>query len=68
MIVTLEMPTDHHAALRPFGRLEPDPWEINPERKSYEEQLFKPDKKLECTDILVSEKAPPHELTISKIY
>ena len=54
---------DHH----PLGRLEADLWEINPERRSCEEQLFKADKKLECTDILVFEKAPPHELTRFKI-
>jgi protoporphyrinogen oxidase len=51
----------HHAALRLLGRPELDPWEVNTERSYYEEQVLSPDKKHEGTDILVSEKAPPHE-------
>jgi protoporphyrinogen oxidase len=51
----------HHAALRLLGRPELDPWEVNTERSYYEEQVLSPDKKHEGMDILVSEKAPPHE-------
>ena len=51
----------HHAALRLLGRPELDPWEVNTERSYYEEQVLSPDKKREGMDILVSEKAPPHE-------
>jgi protoporphyrinogen oxidase len=51
----------HHAALRLLGRPELDPWEVNTERSYYEEQVLSPDKKHEGTDILASEKAPPHE-------
>ncbi len=61
MIATLEVPAGHHAALRLLGRLELDPWEVNTERSYYEEQVLSPDKKHEGIDILVSEKAPPHE-------
>jgi hypothetical protein len=38
------MPAGRHPDHHPLGRLEPDTWEINPDRKSYEEQLFKPEK------------------------
>jgi hypothetical protein len=34
---------------------------VNTERSYYEEQVLTPDSKHEGTDILVSEKAPPHE-------
>ena len=51
----------HHAALNLLGRKDLDPWEVNTERSYYEEQVLTPDKKHEGTDILVSEKAPPHE-------
>jgi hypothetical protein len=48
---------------RPSLPLSPalDPWEVNTERSYYEEQVLSPDKKHEGMDILVSEKAPPHE-------
>jgi hypothetical protein len=55
------MPAGYHAALRLLGRPELDPWEVNTERSYYEEQVLSPDKNHEGTDILVSEKAPPHE-------
>ena len=51
----------HHAALTLLGRKDLDPWEVNTERSYYEEQVLTPDKKHEGTDILVSEKTPPHE-------
>jgi hypothetical protein len=51
----------HHAALTLLGRKDLDPWEVNTERSYYEEQVLTPDSKHEGTDILVSEKAPPHE-------
>ena len=51
----------HHAALTLLGRKDLDPWEGNTERSYYEEQVLTPDKKHEGTDILISEKAPPHE-------
>jgi hypothetical protein len=51
----------HHAALTLLGRKDLDPWEVNTERSYYEEQVLTPDKKHEGTDILISEKAPPHE-------
>jgi len=51
----------HHAALRILGRPELDPWEVNTERSYYEEQVLSPDQKHTGTDILVAEKAPPHE-------
>lgn len=51
----------HHAALRLLGRPKLDPWEVNTERNYYEEQVLSSDKKREGMDILVSEKAPPHE-------
>lgn len=50
-----------HAALRLMGRTDLDPWEVNTERSYYEEQVLTPDAKHEGTDILVAEKAPPHE-------
>jgi hypothetical protein len=34
---------------------------LNTERSYYKEQVLSPDKKHEGTDILASEKAPPHE-------
>ena len=51
----------HHAALRLLGRPELDPWEVNTERSYYEEQVLSPDDKHTGTDILVADKAPPHE-------
>ena len=45
----------------PNQRPELDPWEVNTGRSYCEEQVLSPDKKHEGTDILVSEKAPPHE-------
>ncbi|MBM3955636.1 MAG: NAD(P)/FAD-dependent oxidoreductase [Planctomycetes bacterium] len=51
----------HHAALRLLGRPELDPWEVNTERSYYEEQVLTPDDRKTGTDILVAEKAPPHE-------
>ena len=51
----------HHAALRLLGRPELDPWEVNTERSYYEEQMLSPDEKHTGTDILVADKAPPHE-------
>jgi hypothetical protein len=51
----------HHAALRLLGRPELDPWEVNTERSYYEEQVLTPGEKQSGTDILVAEKAPPHE-------
>ena len=51
----------HHAALTLLGRKDLDPWEINTERSYYEEQVLTPDKKHEGTDILIADKAPPHE-------
>jgi hypothetical protein len=42
------------------ARPELDPWEVNTERGYYEEQVLSPDKKHEGTDILLAEKAPPH--------
>ncbi len=45
----------------PNQRPEFAPWETNTERSDYEEQVLTPDKKHEGMDILVSEKAPPHE-------
>ena len=50
-----------HAALTLPGRLNLDPWEVNTEGSYYEEQVLTQDKKHEGTDILISEKAPPHE-------
>jgi hypothetical protein len=61
MSAALEMLAGRHAALRLLGRPELDPWEVNTERSDYEEQVLSPDKKHESTDILVSEKAPPHK-------
>jgi hypothetical protein len=52
-----------NAALHLLGRPEPDPSEVNTERSYDEEQILSPDKKHEGTDILVSEKAPPHKAT-----
>jgi len=51
----------HHAALRLLGRPELDPWEVNTERSYYEEQVLTPDEKRAGTDILVADKASPHE-------
>jgi hypothetical protein len=51
----------HHTALRLLGRPELDAWEVNTERSYYEEKVLSPDKKHEGTEILVSDKAPPHE-------
>ncbi len=48
----------HNAALR---LPELDPWEVKTERSYYKEHVLSPDKKHEGADILVSEKAPPHE-------
>jgi hypothetical protein len=50
-----------NAALRLLGRPELEPWEVNTERSYYEEQVLSPDKKHEGMDILLAEKAPPHE-------
>jgi protoporphyrinogen oxidase len=50
-----------HAAFRLMGRTDFDPWEVNTERSYYEEQVITPDSKHEGTDILVADKAPPHE-------
>jgi hypothetical protein len=43
------------------ARQELDLWEVNTERSYYEEQVLSPDKKHEGIDILLPEKAPPHE-------
>jgi hypothetical protein len=43
------------------ARPEPDPWEVNTGRSYYEEQVLSSDKKHERLDILLAEKAPPHE-------
>ena len=51
----------HHAALTLLGRKDLDPWEVNTERSYYEEQVLTPDSKHEGTDILIADKAPPHE-------
>ena len=51
----------HHAALRILGRPELDPWEVNTERSYYEEQVLSPDAKHTGTEILVADKAAPHE-------
>lgn len=51
----------HHAALRLLDRPELDPWEVNTERSYYEEQILTPDDKRAGTDILVADKASPHE-------
>jgi protoporphyrinogen oxidase len=51
----------HHAALTLLGRKGLDPWEVNTERSYYEEQVLTPDNKHEGTDILIADKAPPHE-------
>ena len=51
----------HHAALRLLGRPELDPWEVNTERSYYEEQVLSSDEKQIGTDILVADKALPHE-------
>jgi protoporphyrinogen oxidase len=51
----------HHAALRLLGRPELDPWEVNTERSYYEEQVLSPDEKHTGTDILIADKALPHE-------
>ena len=51
----------HHAALRLLGRPELDPWEVNTERSYYEEQVLSPDEKHTGTDILIADKAVPHE-------
>ena len=51
----------HHAALTLLGRKGLDPWEVNTERSYYEEQVLTPDSKHEGTDILIADKAPPHE-------
>ena len=50
----------HHAALRLPGRPKLDLWEVNTERSYYEEQVYSSDRKHEGTEILISEKAPPH--------
>ena len=50
----------HHAALRLLGRPDLDLWEVNTERSDSEEQVQSPDRKHDGTEILVSEKAPPH--------
>ena len=50
-----------HAALTLLGRKDLDPWEVNTERSYYEEQVLTPDKKQEGKDILIADKAPPHE-------
>jgi hypothetical protein len=49
-------------------RLELDPWEVNTERSYYEEQVITRDKKHESTDILVSDKTPPHESQAVRLY
>lgn len=51
----------HHAAVRLLGQPELDPWEVNTERSCYEEQVLSPDEKKMGIDILVADKAPPHE-------
>jgi protoporphyrinogen oxidase len=51
----------HHAALRILGRPELDPWEVNTERSYYEEQVLSENKQHTGMEILVSDKAPPHE-------
>ena len=50
----------HHAARRLPGRPKLDLWEVNTERSYYEEQVYSSDRKHEGTEILISEKAPPH--------
>ena len=50
-----------NAALRLLGRPELEPWEVNTGRSDFEEQVPAPDKKHERLDILLAEKAPPHE-------
>ncbi len=50
-----------NAALHLLGRPELDPSEVNTERLDDEEQVLSPEKKHTGTDILISEKAPPHE-------
>lgn len=51
----------HHAALALLGRKDLDPREVNTERSYSEEQVLTPDKKHEGADILIADKAPPHE-------
>ena len=51
----------HHAALQMMGMPELDPWEVNTERSYYEEQVLAPDKRHSAVEILVADKAPPHE-------
>ena len=50
-----------HAALRLIGRPELDPWEVNTERSYYEEQWIMLDEQQTATEILVADKALPHE-------
>ena len=57
----LNLLAGHHAALTLLGRKDLDPWEVNTERSYYEEQVLSPDKKHEGADILIADKAPPHE-------
>jgi hypothetical protein len=45
----------------PNQRPELDLWEVNTGRSDFEEQVPAPDKKHEGMDILLAEKAPPHE-------
>lgn len=51
----------HHAALRIQGQPELDPWEVNTERSYYEEQIISPEKKHQGMEILIADKASPHE-------
>jgi hypothetical protein len=51
----------HYAALSLLGRKDLDPWEVNTEHSSYEEQVLTPDSKHGGTDILIADKALPHE-------
>lgn len=55
------MHSGHHAALSVLGLPELDSWEFNTERCYYEEQVPSPVKKHDDTDILIADKAPPHE-------
>ena len=57
-LFTQKQPTPPHP---PASGKDPRPPEVNTERSYYEEQVLTPDKKHEGPDILVSEKAPPHE-------
>jgi len=43
------------------ARPELDPWEVNTEWSYYEEQVLTPDSKHQGTDILIADKALPHE-------